>query len=111
MKELSKGPKIETKCLHAGYTPKNGEPRVIPIVQSTTYCFDSTEHIAALFDMPTEFMYSRFANPTCDAVEKKIAALEGGSGAMLTTSGQAASLLAILNLCGAGDSFIAGSRI
>ena len=111
MKELSKDAKIETKCLHAGYTPKNGEPRVVPIVQSTTYCFDSTEHIAALFDMPTEFMYSRFANPTCDAVEKKIAALEGGSGAMLTTSGQAASLLAILNLCGAGDSFIAASTI
>ena len=65
--------KIETQCLHAGYTPKNGEPRVVPIVQSTTYCFDSTEHIAQLFDMPTEFMYSRFANPTVDAVEKKIA--------------------------------------
>lgn len=111
MKELSKEAKIETKCLHAGYTPKNGEPRVVPIVQSTTYCFDSTEHIAALFDMPTEFMYSRFANPTCDAVEKKIAALEGGAGAMLTTSGQAASLLSILNLCSAGDSFISASTI
>ena len=83
--------KIETQALHAGYTPKNGEPRVVPIVQSTTYTFDSTAHIAALFDMPTECMYSRFANPTCDAVEKKIAALEGGAGAMLTSSGQAAS--------------------
>ena len=81
------------------------------IVQSTTYCFDSTDHIAALFDMPTEYMYSRFANPTCDAVEKKIAALEGGVGAMLTSSGQAASLLSILNLCHAGDSFIAASTI
>lgn len=111
MKEISKDAKIETKCLHAGYTPKNGEPRVVPIVQSTTYCFDSTEHIAALFDMPTEFMYSRFANPTCDAVEKKIAALEGGVGAMLTTSGQAASLLSILNLCSAGDSLISASTI
>lgn len=103
--------KIETKCLHSGYTPKNGEPRVLPIVQSTTYCFDSTEHIAKLFDLPTEYMYSRFANPTCDAVEKKIADLEGGVGALLTTSGQAASLLSILNLCSAGDSFIASTTI
>lgn len=103
--------KIETQCLHSGYTPKNGEPRVVPIVQSTTYCFDSTEHIAQLFDMPTEFMYSRFANPTVDAVEKKIAALEGGVGAMCTSSGQAASLLSILNLCKAGDSFIAAATI
>ncbi len=111
MKELNPNAKIETKCLHSGYTPKNGEPRVVPIVQSTTYCFDSTDHIAALFDMPTEYMYSRFANPTCDAVEKKIAALEGGVGAMLTASGQAASLLSILNLCNAGDSFIAATTI
>lgn len=111
MKEVKKDAKFETQCLHAGYTPKNGEPRVVPIVQSTTYCFDSTDHIAALFDMPTECMYSRFANPTCDAVEKKIAALEGGVGAMLTSSGQAASLLSILNLCQAGDSFIASSTI
>lgn len=103
--------KIETKCLHAGYEPKNGEPRVVPIVQSTTYKFDSCNHVAALFDKPTEFMYSRFANPTCDAVEKKIAALEGGVGCMLTTSGQAASLLSILNVCSAGDSFIASSSI
>lgn len=103
--------KIETECLHAGYTPKNGEPRVVPIVQSTTYCFDSTEHIAELFDMPTEFMYSRFANPTCDAVEKKIATLEGGVGAMLTSSGQSAVLCTILNLCKAGDSVVAVSTI
>ena len=103
--------KIETKCLHEGYKPENGGPGVMPIVQSTTYRFDSTAHIAGLFDMPTEFMYSRFANPTCDAVEKKIASLEGGAGAMLTSSGQAANLLAILNLCSAGDSFIAASTI
>ena len=103
--------KLETKCLHAGYKPENGGPGVMPIVQSTTYRFDSTAHIAGLFDMPTEYMYSRFANPTCDAVEKKIAELEGGVGAMLTTSGQAASLLSILNLCSAGDSFIAASTI
>lgn len=103
--------KIETKCLHEGYKPENGGPGVMPIVQSTTYRFDSTAHIAGLFDMPTEFMYSRFANPTCDAVEKKIAALEGGVAAMLTSSGQAASLLSILNLCSAGDSFIAATTI
>lgn len=103
--------KIETQCLHEGYKPENGGPSALPIVQSTTYRFDSTAKIASLFDMPTEFMYSRFANPTCDAVEKKIAALEGGVGAMLTSSGQAASLLSILNLCSAGDSFIAASTI
>lgn len=102
---------LETKCLHSGYTPKNGEPRVLPIVQSTTYVFDSTEKIAELFDMPTEYMYSRFANPTVDAVEKKIADLEGGVGAMCTSSGQSANLLAILNLCGAGDSFISTGTI
>ena len=103
--------KIETKVLHSGYKPANGGPGTIPIVQSTTYRFDSCDHVAALFDKPTEFMYSRFANPTCDAVEKKIADLEGGVGCMLTSSGQAASLLSILNLCSAGDSFIASSSI
>ncbi|MBO4385619.1 MAG: O-acetylhomoserine aminocarboxypropyltransferase/cysteine synthase [Treponema sp.] len=103
--------KIETKCLHSGYEPKNGEPRVVPIVQSTTYKFDSCDHVAALFDKPTEFMYSRFANPTCDAVEKKIADMEGGVACMLTSSGQAANLLAVLNLCSAGDSFISSTCI
>ena len=103
--------KIETKCLHSGYKPENGGPGQIPIIQSTTYRFDSCDHVAALFDKPTEFMYSRFANPTCDAVEKKIADLDGGVGCMLTSSGQAANLLAILNLCSAGDSFIASSSI
>ena len=103
--------KDETKCLHAGYQPENGGPRVVPIVQSTTYVFDSTEHIGALFDMPTAHMYSRFSNPTVEMVEKKIAALEGGVGAMLTSSGQAASLLSILNVCNAGDSFISTSTI
>ena len=103
--------KIETKVLHSGYKPENGGPGTIPIVQSTTYRFDSCAHVADLFDKPVEFMYSRFANPTCDAVEKKIADLEGGVGCMLTTSGQAASLLSVLNLCCAGDSFIASSSI
>lgn len=101
----------ETKCLHSGYSPKNGEPRVAPIVQSTTYVFDSTERIGELFDMPTAHMYSRFSNPTVEVVEKKIADLEGGVGAMCTSSGQAASLFAILNLCNAGDSFISTSTI
>ncbi len=103
--------KIETKCLHEGYERTNGAPGALPIVQSTTYVFDSTQHIADLFNMPTEHMYSRFSNPTVDAVEKKIAALEGGVAAMCTSSGQAASMLSVLNLCHAGDSFIAVSAI
>ncbi len=104
--------KDATKCLHAGYTPGNTEPRVMPIVQSTTYVYDSTEEVAAVFDEPTRsLIYSRFANPTVMAVERKIADLEGGIGAMCTTSGQAASMLSILNLCEAGDSFISTSEI
>ena len=112
MKEIRNDAKIETKCLHSGYTPKNGEPRVMPIVQSTTYVYDSTDAVADVFDDPTlSLIYSRFENPTTDAVEKKIAALEGGAAAMCTSSGQAASLLSILNICEAGDSFIASSSI
>ena len=104
--------KDETKCLHSGYTPKNSEPRVMPIVQSTTYVFDSTEDVAAVFDDPTKaLIYSRFANPTVMAVEEKIADLEGGIAAMCTSSGQAANLLAVLNLCQAGDSIISSSQI
>lgn len=104
--------KIETQCLHAGYEPKNAEPRVLPIVQSTTYVYDSTEEVAAIFDDPTKSLcYSRFGNPTVMAVEEKIAALEGGVGAMCTTSGQAATLLSILNICSAGDSIISTSEI
>lgn len=104
--------KDNTKCLHAGYTPKNSEPRVVPIVQSTTYVFDSTDDVAAVFDDPTKaLIYSRFANPTVMAVEEKIANLEGGIAAMCTSSGQAANLLAILNICSAGDSVVASSQI
>ena len=103
--------KDETKCLHAGYQPENGGPRVVPIVQSTTYVFDSTEHIGALFDMPTAHMYSRFSNPTCEAVEKKITALEGGVGAMLTSSGQAANYFAVFNICSAGDHIVSAATI
>lgn len=102
----------ETKCLHAGYSPKNTEPRVVPIVQSTTYVFDSTKDVGDVFDEPTKaLIYSRFANPTVMAIEAKIAELEGGVGAMCTSSGQAASLLSILNLCSAGDSFISTAQI
>ena len=104
--------KDETKCLHAGYTPKNGEPRVLPIVQSTTYVYDSADEVAAIFDDPTKGLcYSRFGNPTVMAVEEKIAALEGGVGALCTTSGQAAVLLSVLNICQAGDSIISAPTI
>ncbi|MDR1116910.1 MAG: O-acetylhomoserine aminocarboxypropyltransferase/cysteine synthase [Oscillospiraceae bacterium] len=103
---------IETKCLHSGYSPKNTEPRVIPIVQSTTYVFDSTDDVGEVFNDPTKnLIYSRFANPTVMAVEAKIADLEGGIGAMCTTSGQAASMLAIMNICSSGDSFISTGQI
>lgn len=104
--------KDETKCLHAGYTPGNGEPRVLPIVQSTTYVYDSAAEVAAIFDDPTKGLcYSRFGNPTVMAVEEKIAALEGGVGAMCTTSGQAANLLSVLNICQAGDSIISTAEV
>lgn len=102
----------ETKCLHSGYTPKNTEPRVLSIVQSTTYVYDSTKDVADVFDDPTKsLIYSRFANPTVMAVEDKIADLEGGVGAMCTTSGQAATLLSVLNILKAGDSFISTPEI
>lgn len=104
--------KIETQVLHEGYSPKNGEPRVMPIYQSTTYVYNSTDAVADVFDDPTLGMiYSRFENPTTDVVEKKIAALEGGVAAMCTSSGQAATMLAILNICDAGDHFISSSSI
>ncbi len=104
--------KDETLCLRAGYHPKNSEPAVMPIVQSTTYVYDSTEEVAAVFDDPTRsLIYSRFANPTVMAVEEKISALEGGVGAMCTTSGQAATMLSLLNILSAGDSFLASTEI
>ncbi|MBP3380538.1 MAG: aminotransferase class I/II-fold pyridoxal phosphate-dependent enzyme [Ruminococcus sp.] len=103
---------IETKCLHAGYSPKNTEPRVVPIVQSTTYVYDSTDDVAAVFDDPTKsLIYSRFENPTVMAVEEKIAALEGGVAAMCTSSGQAATMCSMLNILSAGDSFISTTTI
>jgi len=104
--------KDETKCLHSGYTPKNAQPRVLPIVQSTTYVYDSSEEIASVFDDPTKsLIYSRFANPTVMAVEDKIAELEGGVSALCAASGQAAVLLAVLNICSAGDSFISAATV
>lgn len=104
--------KDESKCLHSGYTPVNGGPRVMPIYQSTTFRYTSTEEIAAVFDDPTKsHIYSRFTNPTVDCVEKKIADLEHGVAAMCTSSGQMASLLSILNLCNSGDSFVSTSAI
>lgn len=104
--------KFETKCLHEGYHPKNGEPRALPIYQSTTYKYDSSDHIGKLFDLTVVgHMYSRISNPTVAAVEEKIASMEGGAGALCTTSGQAASLLSILNILQAGDHFISASTI
>lgn len=104
--------KTETKCIQSGYTPGNGEPRVLPIYQSTTYKYDSSEHLGKLFDLKAEgHMYTRISNPTVACVEQKIAELEGGAGAMLTSSGQAASLIAIMNICKAGDHVVSSSTI
>ena len=103
---------IETQCLHEGYKPGNGQPKALPIYQSTTYTYDSTDHIGQLFDLTADgHMYSRISNPTVACVEEKIAAMEGGVGALCTTSGQAASLLSILNIAKAGDHFISASTI
>lgn len=104
--------KDSSKCLHAGYTPKNAGPRVMPIVQSTTFRFDSTKAIAELFDLKTsDYFYTRLGNPTCGHVEEKIAALEGGVGAMLTSSGQAATLTAVLTIAKAGDHILCSSTV
>ena len=104
--------KIDTLCVQAGYQPKNSEPRVVPIVQSTTFAYDSAETMGKLFDLEEEgFFYTRLGNPTLDAVERKIAALEGGVGAMLTSAGQAASLISITNICKTGDHVIASAAI
>ena len=102
----------ETLCIQAGYTPKSGEPRQIPIVQSTTFKYDTSEEMGKLFDLEADgYFYSRLQNPTCDAVAAKIAALEGGTMAMLTGSGQAANFLAVFNLCSCGDHIVSSSAI
>ena len=104
--------KIETMAIRAGYQPKNGETHTMPIYQSTTYEYTSSEYMAHLFDCPTEgHIYSRISNPTCGFVEDKIAAMEGGVAAMLTTSGQSANLLAILNICQSGDHIVSAGAI
>lgn len=104
--------RIETLCVSGGYTPKNGEPRQIPIYQSTTFKYDTSEDMGKLFDLEAEgHFYSRLQNPTCDYVAKKICELEGGYAAMLTSSGQAANFFAVFNIATAGDHVIASSSI
>ncbi len=104
--------RINTNCLHAGYTPKNGEPRVLPIYQSTTYKYDSSEEMGKLFDLEASgYFYTRLQNPTNDAVAAKIAALEGGVAAVLTSSGQAASFYSVFNICSAGDHVVSSAAI
>ena len=104
--------RTETLCIQAGYTPGNGEPRQIPIIQSTTFKYDTSEDMGKLFDLEaTGYFYSRLANPTCDHVAAKICALEGGSAAMLTSSGQAANFMAVFNIASCGDHVIASTAI
>ena len=101
-----------TKCIQAGYTPNNGEPRQIPIIQSTTFKYDTSEEMGKLFDLEASgYFYTRLQNPTNDFVAAKIAALEGGTAALLTSSGQAASFFSIFNLCSAGDHVVCSSEI
>ena len=103
---------IETKCIHEGYEPGNGEPRQIPICQSTTFKYDTSDEMGMLFDLEKEgYFYTRLQNPTNDAVAAKIASLEGGVAGMLTSSGQAANFFAVFNICEAGDHIIASSSI
>ena len=103
---------IESICIQGGYEPKNGQPRQLPIIQSTTYRYDTSADMGKLFDLESDgYMYSRLANPTCDMVAKKIAAMEGGSAAMLTSSGQAANFYAIFNIASCGDHIVASSTI
>ncbi len=103
---------IETKCLHSGYVPKNGEPRQLPITQSTTFRYTTSEEMGALFDLQKDgYFYTRLQNPTNDAVAARICDLEGGTAAMLTSSGQAASFLAVTNIASAGDHILASAKI
>ena len=105
-------PNIETLCVQGGYTPGNGEPRQIPIIQSTTFKYDTSEDMGKLFDLEAEgYFYSRLQNPTCDTVAARICALEGGTAAMLTSSGQAANFYAVFNIANAGDHVVASSAI
>ncbi|MDO4847443.1 MAG: O-acetylhomoserine aminocarboxypropyltransferase/cysteine synthase [Clostridiaceae bacterium] len=106
-----KNQKIDTKCVQAGWQPKSGEPRVMPIYESTTYKYDTSADMAKLFDLEPGYMYTRLANPTNDIVASKIAALEGGVAAVLTSSGQAANFFSLINIMGAGDHFISSATI
>ena len=109
---MKKQKHLATLCVQAGWEPKNGESRIVPIYQSTTFKYDNTEEMADLFDLKKEgYFYTRLQNPTNDAVARKIAALEGGVGAMLTSSGQAANFYAMFNICEAGDHFVAAAEI
>lgn len=102
----------ETKCVQAGYTPKNGESRMIPIVQSTTFKYDTSEEMGKLFDLEADgYFYTRLQNPTSDYVAAKICELEGGTAAMLTSSGQAATFFSVFNICGAGDHLISSAAV
>lgn len=104
--------RIETKCVQGGYTPGNGEPRQIPIIQSTTFKYGTSEDMGKLFDLEASgYFYSRLQNPTCDTVAARICELEGGSAAMLTSSGQAANFFAVFNIASAGDHVVASSAI
>ncbi len=103
---------LDTLCVQAGYTPADGEPRVTPVVQSTTFAYDSAEKLANLFDLKESgYFYSRLGNPTCGVLEEKVAALEGGLAGLATASGQSANMLALLNVCHAGDHVISASAI
>ncbi|EOS33516.1 O-acetylhomoserine aminocarboxypropyltransferase/cysteine synthase [Lachnospiraceae bacterium A4] len=109
---MSKGYSIETKCIQSGWQPKNGEPRVLPIYQSTTYKYETSDEMGKLFDLEKEgYFYTRLQNPTNDMVAEKICALEGGVAAMLTSSGQAANYYAVFNICEAGDHVVLSSTV
>ena len=104
--------RIETICVQGGYTPGNGEPRQIPIIQSTTFKYDTSDDMAKLFDLEASgYFYTRLQNPTNDYVAKKLAELEGGTAGMLTSSGQAANFYAVFNIANAGDHVISTSAI
>lgn len=112
MTEKNKRNNIETICLQGGYNPGNGQPRQLPIIQSTTYRYETSADMGKLFDLDSDgYMYSRLSNPTCDLVAKKIAALEGGSAAMLTSSGQAANFYTVFNIASCGDHIVSSSTI
>lgn len=110
--DISKIENLDTLCVQAGFQPKSGDPRIAPIVQSTTFYYEQAEQLADLFDLKSDgFFYSRLGNPTCDVLERKVSALEGGIGALATSSGQAASTILATNLCAAGDHIICAQTV